>query len=488
MGAFLVLSSIIFGKLFSYLFIVLVAVKLGSYEYGLLSIGMATLSFFSAFSLLGLDEGVLRFVPFYKGRNDQNLLKSTIITSLKTVLNSSLFFAVLIIVFSDFISDKVFNEFELVKVLLFMAIALPFSAVSNIFLVSFRAFQKPQYEILFKELIEKSLRLVITFILIYLGFKLNGALIGFVLAIIIMLVLILITFNKKIFNIFSPKIQQENKKELLNYSLPLMLKNLIWVIIPWTNLLMIGYFNTASDVGIYNVALPTANLIIIPVYGVMYLFLPIISGLYGKNNKEEIKEIYKKISKYSLLLILPVFMIISVLSKDIISSLFGAEYLSAALPLTILSLGYLVFSLSDISMNMLSVLKKTKTIFSIILGFGLSNIILNFILIPKYGILGASIATSVSFLIGALLMISVSHHHTSLHPFMFNYSKILISLIITLVLTLVIKNQLIFSPFANLIAFTMIILLVYSFLVYILRILEKEDIELLMEIKRKFIK
>jgi len=144
---------------------------------------------------------------------------------------------------------------------------------------------------------------------------------------------------------------------------------------------MIGYFNATSDVGIYNVALPTANLIIIPVYGIMYLFLPIISGLYGKNNNEEIKEIYKKISKYSLLLIMPVFLIISMLSKDIISSLFGVDYLSATLPLTILSFGYLVFSLSDISMNMLSVLKKTKTIFSIIFGFGLTNILLNFLLI-----------------------------------------------------------------------------------------------------------
>src|SRR3989344_71787 len=138
MGAFLVLSSIILGKLFSYLYIVLVAVKLGSQEYGLLSLGMATLSLFSAFSLLGLDEGVLRFIPFYKGKNDQKLLKSTIMTSLKTVLNSSLFFSILIIVFSGFISDKIFNEYELEKVLLFMAIALPFSAVSNIFLVSFR--------------------------------------------------------------------------------------------------------------------------------------------------------------------------------------------------------------------------------------------------------------------------------------------------------------------------------------------------------------
>lgn len=487
-GAFLVLFSMIFGKLFSYLFVILVAVKLGSYEYGLLSLGIAIISFFIAFSLLGLDEGVIRFVSFYRGKNEQALLKGTILTALKTVLNSSLFFAVLLIVFSDFISN-IFDEYELVKVLFFMAIILPFGALSNIFLVSFRAFQKPEYEVIFKELLEKSLRLVLTLILIALGFKLTGALIGLSLAAIIMFFLVFITFNKKIFNIFSKEIQEQgNKKELLNYSLPLMLKNFMWFIIAWTDLLMIGYFKTTSDVGIYNVALPTSNLIIVPIYGIMYLFFPIISELYGKNNLTEIKEIYKKISKYSLLMNIPIFIIISLLSEDIISALFGKEYVKAALPLTILSIGYLLFSLSDISMNILSVLKRTKTIFCIIATFALSNVVLNYFLIPKYGIVGAGIATSISFFIGAVLMMSISYHYSRLHPFMFNYSRILLVLGLTLILTSLIKMQIKFSPLFNLFFFIIIILVIYSVLVYLLKIFDNEDFELIKDIKNKAMK
>lgn len=488
-GAFLVLFSMVFGKLFSYLYVILVATKLGSHEYGLLSLGMAILSFASALSILGLDEGIIRFVPFYKGKNEETLLKNTILTSLKTVLNSSLFIAVLLIVFSDFISDKIFNEYELTKVILFMAIILPFGAVSNLFLVSFRAFQKPEYEVLFKEIIEKSSRLIITFILILLGFKLTGALIGFFSAVVIMFILIFITFNKKFFNIFSKEIpEKDNKKELLHYSLPLMLKNFMWFIIAWTDLLMIGYFLDTSSVGIYNVALPTSNLIIIPIYGIMYLFTPIISELYGKNSLEEIKEIYKKISKYSLLVNLPIFLTISLLSKEIVSSLFGNEYVKAALPLTILSTGYLIFSLSDISMNMLSIIKRTKTIFSIIAFFALTNVVLNYFLIPKKGLVGAAIATSLSFLVGALIMMFISYKYTKLHPFMFKYKKILFTLITTLVLTLIIKKYISFIPILNLFIFTLVILGTYFSLVYTLKILDKEDFEILSDIKSKFMK
>ena len=60
-----------------------------------------------------------------------------------------------------------------------MALAMPFSAVGQIFLASFRAFQKAKYEVMIKELLEKSFRLIITFILIIAGFKLTGAVIGF---------------------------------------------------------------------------------------------------------------------------------------------------------------------------------------------------------------------------------------------------------------------------------------------------------------------
>jgi len=487
-GAFLVLISMVLGKFFSYLYIILVATKLGTHDYGVLSLGLAISSFLSAFSLLGLDESIIRFVSFYNGENNKEAIKGTILTSFKTVINSSVFFGILLIIFSSYLSDNIFKEYELTKVLLFVALTLPFGVGAQIFLASFRAFQKPEYEVLIKELLEKFSRLIITVILIFYGFKLTGALFGFFLAVIIMFFVAFFTFNKKIFNIYNKNIKSiENKKELLNYSLPLLLKNFMWFIVAWTDVLMIGYFKTISEVGIYNVALPTANLIIVPVYGIMYLFLPIISELYAKKKNEEIKYIYKKISKYTFVLNVPIFLIIFLLSKDIISLFFGKDYISASTPLIILSLGYLLYSLTDISMNMLSVMKKTKTIFSIIFLFGLSNIILNYFLIPKYDIIGAAIGTSISFVIGAILMVSASYKHTNLHPFMFKYYKVVIALILTFLISLSVRNLISFSPLINIISLCLIILISYTLLIILLKVFNKEDFKIIDEMKSKFL-
>jgi len=106
-GAFLVFTSMFFGKLFAYLTVILIATSLGSEKYGVLSLGIAILSFLNAFSLLGLDEGIIRFVSYFKGKNDIESLKGTITYSLKTVLNTSLFFSLLIIVLSDFIAENI---------------------------------------------------------------------------------------------------------------------------------------------------------------------------------------------------------------------------------------------------------------------------------------------------------------------------------------------------------------------------------------------
>ncbi|MBI2672100.1 flippase [Candidatus Woesearchaeota archaeon] len=485
-GALIVIISMIFGKLFSYLYVVLVANKLGSADYGILSISFAILSFLSALSILGLDEGIIRYVSFFRGKNDKNAIKGTILTSIKTVFNSSIIFGVLLIVFSDFITNDLFNEYKLMKILIFIAIALPFSTLSQLFLVSFRAFQKPKYETLLKEIIEKSIKFLTAFILITMGYKLIGVVFAYLLTLIITLMLSSYLFNKKIFNLFDSRIKSiENKKELLNYSLPLLLKNFMWFIIGWIDILMIGIFKFASDAGVYSVALQTSNLIIMPAYSVMYLFLPVISELYGKNSMDEIKNIYKKISKYIMIINIPVFIIMLVLAKDILAFMFKEEYTQAVLPLIILSVGYLAFSLSDISMNILSVMKKTKIISMIIFLFAFVNAVLNYILIPKYGIIGAAIATSSSFVVGTILMMSVTYHYSKLHPFMFNYSRIILSSLLTLIAALFVKNFVSYSSLTNMIFFPILILSVYLLLLLITRTFDKEDADLLKDIKNK---
>mgnify|MGYP001578847148 FL=1 len=340
-GAILVFLGMIFGRLIGYLYVMLVA-RLGSSQYGILSLGIAIVSFLSALATLGLDEGVLRYISYYKGKEDKARIKGAIVSSLRIVIPLSLFFSLIMFIFSKQIATKFSSGNELIPILKIFSFVLPFMVVRNIFLVSMRALQKVKYEITVKEFIERLTRLILTFILIYLGYKVFGAALAYLLAVLVSFVFSIYFLEKKVFPIFKKEIKSVvYPKELLSYSLPLLLGGFLVLIMSWIDTLMLGIFRTVSEVGIYNVASPTAQLMLMAPTALIFLFIPIITELYGKKELFGIKKVYKTTSKWIFLINLPLFLLMILFSKQLLRILFGNEYVAGYSVLIILSLGFI---------------------------------------------------------------------------------------------------------------------------------------------------
>jgi len=73
---------------------------------------------------------------------------------------------------------------------------------------------------------------------------------------------------------------------------------------------MIGFFRTTSEVGVYNVALPTANLLVIVPTSLMALFMPIITEFYSKGKIKDIVTLSRINSKWIFFLNFPIFLLI----------------------------------------------------------------------------------------------------------------------------------------------------------------------------------
>jgi hypothetical protein len=96
-----------------------------------------------------------------------------------------------------------------------------------------------------------------------LGLGVVGAAWGWVLAIIVMPFLAFYFLEKKVFPIFKTKVKAISvDKELFTYSFPLLFAGIAGLVMgwTWTDTLMLGYFTSSTNVGIYNAALPTAQL------------------------------------------------------------------------------------------------------------------------------------------------------------------------------------------------------------------------------------
>jgi len=248
---------------------------------------------------------------------------------------------------------------------------------------------------------------------------------------------------------------------------------------------MLGYFKNASDVGIYNAALPTAQLMLVIPNALVVLFLPILSELYAQEKTHMFSSLYKTLTKWIFGINLALLIIFAAFSREILTILFGKEYSAGSGVLVLVSVCYFIFYLFLTSNRILLALEKTKSVFYITLIGAVSNFIFNLILIPSYGIMGAAIGTGASLVIMALILLIYTKRIINVTPFKKNYIKILISGILAFLIVYWLKS--LFSPesLIRLIVASLASLLIYLAILFILGSFEKEDKEMLRSISFK---
>jgi O-antigen/teichoic acid export membrane protein len=486
-GAGIMFFGRILGKGIGYFYIMFVA-RLGAEQYGMLNLGFSIASLLIVLSVLGLDAGILRYVPFYLIKKDKARVKGVLYSAISITSILSLFFFFMMFFFSKQLAINIFHNSSLILIFKIFSLMIPFTALASIFMMSLRAFQRVDYEILNREILEKTARLLFTILLILMGFGVFGASISYVISALTICTVSFFILEKKVFSFLRIKIKPIYfTKELFFYSFPLFLVGILQLTINWADTLMLGYFRTTFEVGLYNAASPTAALMFIMPGALISLFLPIMIQFYTKKKKKEMVKIYDIISRWIFFVNLPVFLLITIFSKQILRIIFGQEYVSASIPLGILAFGYLMYSLAHTSNNMLYMIKKTKIIFIIYLIYTGINLILNYILIPLYGINGAAIATSTSIIVGTLLLFLFNYKFNHLRPFRLSYLKPLFSALISIwivyILTRIFFKVVLIYGF---ILMFMLFLLVYLGLLFLFRSFEKEDIEILRIIIDKF--
>lgn len=184
-------------------------------------------------------------------------------------------------------------------------------------------------------------------------------------------------------------------KKLIVESFPLAVASIMIGIYYNLDMVMLGYMKPETDVGSYNAAYKIFLLSIVPFGLIFSSFLPTLSRI-GLNKSQEFTSTLKK---YALFLVgTGIFssLLLFFFSKEIVQLVFGERYLASYQPLSILAVNVLIISINVFLGNPMMVWGKQKE-YSIAITFGaIANIILNFLLIPKYSYTGAAVATVLS--------------------------------------------------------------------------------------------
>ncbi|MBL7147261.1 MAG: flippase [Nanoarchaeota archaeon] len=485
-GAGIFAIGLLISKALAYAYRIIIA-RMGIEQYGLLSIALAVFGIFITISLLGMSEGIIRFVSFYKGKADQRRIKGVITSALKITLPLSLVGAAFLFFASNWIAVTFFHNSDLSILFKVLAFGIPLDILRSIFFSSIKAFQKVEYEVYGKSIAENITKVVLTLIMVYLGFGVLGAALAYLASIFVSFILSFYFLEKKVFPIVSTKIVSiKNYKPLLVYSLPLLLTGFVFLIIQWTDTLMLGSLRTVFEVGLYNAALPTALLLYIFPSAIRTLFFPVLSELYAQDKRDTFKSVYRTVVKWIMTVNSIIFIFLIIFSYQIIRILFGESYVNdkilflgvtlpiSVLALIILALGLFLGSFFVPSKDTLLVLKKTKLIFFNTAIGAFFNIALNYFLIPPHGIIGAAIATGISFLMIDILMGIESYYITNINPFKSSCMKIAFVALLTFSVMFLFKFYLISNIF-YLVTISLVFLVFYFVLLWMIKAFDKED-------------
>jgi O-antigen/teichoic acid export membrane protein len=485
-GAGFVYVGMVLSKLLTYLYRIIIA-RISTSEYGLFSLGLAAVSMAMYIPLLGLDQGVVRYVSYYLGLKDLPRVKGTITSALKIVAPLSILSMILLFLGSNYLATNFWKEPRLGEIIRILSIAIPFYAIGEIYLSFIKAYKRMDYWVIIRNIFENFIKFSVTYILILTGLGATGAAIGFTVANVISLILAAIVVEIKILPIIKSKIVSiKQTQQLLLYSWPIMFNIIFGQIYGWIDTVLIGYFKTTADVGIYNAALPTAQIINIVPTGIMALFVPVMTSLYAQKKKDELQQVYKTSTKWAFYLIAYIYLVFIIFSKDILTTLFGASYESGAYSFMIIATGFFVYSFLGATDVMLKVIDRTKLLMLNTLISTIINVTLNVILIPKYGFIGGAIASATSVTCWSTLCLIESYYLTKMHPFKKEFLNITLAAACTSIITVLLKGSF-GSGIYGLIEGGIISSIVYLSFILIFKCLDSEDIKMLKTIACKIL-
>ncbi len=488
--SFIVFIWVAISKVLSYIYRITIARQFGPEIYGLFSLAVMVTLLFSVFATIGLTRGIVRYISLYRGKKDIDKIRYVFRVSSFFLLVTSIIAAVILFLLAEFISINIFHNPGLIIFLKIFGISIPIYIFMSFFLSTIQAYEKIYWYSFIYNILQNAVKVAVLIILIFLGLKSSAVIFSYVLGIFLALLASYFVCKYYISDIFDKsslgkKTRKEIKKSLFSYSWPLLFFGLVLNIFYWTDSFVIGYLKDAHSVGLYNAALPIALLLMITSELFIQLFFPLVTKEYSRKKISLIRELSKQIGKWIFLINLPVIVLLLVFPGAFINILFGSQYLVAKNALRFLAIGILFNSVFIVSHRLIIMAGKTKTVLLDIIIVAIVNLILNFILVQRYGITGAAFSTMVSLILLNLLFLFQSRHYLSIVPLKRKMISITVAAGISAFILVYLKG-IININVSSIIILSLFFFLSYVLLVFILRGLDKNDFIILKSIRKKF--
>jgi len=382
------------SRVLSYASQVALARMYGAAQLGLYVLGTTLVVMANVLAQIGMDNGVVRYVAHYRVEKDVARMRGIILLALWISFGLSLVLAGLMFFSAGFLADKVYNKPSLEILIRVFSVSLPFFTLMSMTLWSLQGFQNVRYPTYVRQILQPLVNLVLVVLFYLLGAQVIGAAAAYALSMVGGSVLALY-YLKRVFPRFLDRAvpAKFETRALLEASGPMIVANVTNQIYPWTTVTVLGIFAGAETVGLYQVAARTAAFSQLALIAFVSIFTPMASRLYRSGSLDHLGYLYKDVSRWIFTGSLAFFLLTVSLSRDILV-VFGKEFVSGWPAMVMIAGAYLFGSSVGLTGRILAMTGHQTMVMLATLGAGAAGIVCAFALVPRYGLLGAAVATT----------------------------------------------------------------------------------------------
>ncbi len=387
-GAFTFIMKVV-GMGFNYVWAFLLARLYGATGSGIFSIFQTVFQFFANFGKMGTDILMVREVAQYNAKGKWGAIKELYFKVIKVNVVAALVSSVAMFVSADFIAAKIFLKPGLAEYFKIGSIGmLPF-VLHSLHVDCIRGMKRLLYFGFFQNVLTFSLMAII---LSTSYFFIHDRRIP------VALYAVAITISSCCsmyywWNKTPMKAGGETEKIIfsakMKVAFSLFITALLQVIRGWTDTIFLGRYGTEADVGVYKTAFKIATVTSLTLTAFLLTVAPKIAELYAKGEIKRLAIVSQNTTKLIFWTSAPV-LILFIFFPQFFMGIFGKEFIVGDICLTILAIGQFINASTGPVGNLLIMTGKQDLNRNIVLVTTIITTILNAVIIPFYGIIGAA--------------------------------------------------------------------------------------------------
>jgi len=377
---------------------IILARLLSPAEYGQYSVALIPSLMINLFRDWGVNSAIIKYIAHLRAEKKEEDIRDIIAAGLVFEVSTGLVLSLLSVFLADFIASTIFHRPESAPLISIVSITIFSGSLLTAAQSSFIGFERMEFNSL-TLICQAVIKSVLSPLLVLLGYGALGAVLGYTFSFLVagiagLTILYFLLFRR----LKRTKIDRfeisKTLRNMLHYGVPLSIASILGGLLLQFYSFMMALNCSDVMIGNFQVTINFAVLLSFFTTPISIVLFPAFAKLDSQNEPQLLKTVFTSSVKYTAMLLIPATAAVMILSKPMISTLFGELYIYAPFFLALYVISNLFSGFGNLSMgSLLTGLGETKTLMKLNLLTLLIGLPLAFLLIPNFGIVGLIFGT-----------------------------------------------------------------------------------------------